>query len=97
MFARLTTVQIHKERIDAAIKFYEESVIPAAKSQRGFVAAYLLTNRERGKGVSITIWDSEKKAIANEKSGYYIEQITKFFGYFSESPITDSYDVDIQV
>ena len=96
MFARLTTVQIRRERIDAAIKFYRESVIPAAKSQRGFVTAYLLTNREKAKGVSITIWDSKKNAIANEKNGYYREQVTKFFGNFSESPIIDNYEVDIQ-
>ena len=97
MFARLTTVQIRKERIDDAIKFYRGSVVPAAKSQRGFVTAYLLTDRKRAKGVSITFWDSEENAVANEKSGYYLEQVTKFLGYFSAAPIAEDYEVAIQV
>jgi len=30
------------------------------------------------KGYSISIWDSEEDAIANEQSGYYKEQVGKF-------------------
>ena len=96
MFARLTTVQIHKERIEEAIKFYRESIVPVAKSQRGFVAAYLLADRKRAKGVSITFWDSEENAVANEKSGYHLEQVTKFLEYFSAVPIAEDYEVTIQ-
>ena len=97
MFARLTTVQVKKERMDEAIRFYRESVVPVAKSQIGFVAAYLLADRKRAKGVSITFWDSEENAVANEKSGYYLEQVTKFLGYFSAAPIAEDYEVAIQV
>ena len=97
MFARLTTVQIHKGRIDGAIKFYRESVVPAAKSQRGFVGAYLLTDRKRAKGVSITFWDNKENAVANEKNGYYIEQITKFLVHFSAPPVGEDYEVTVQI
>jgi len=71
MFARLTIVQVKKNKIDETRKIYEDSVIPAAKSQRGFRGAYLLSNRKSGKGVSITMWDSEEDAVANEQGGYY--------------------------
>ena len=43
MFARLTTTQVQADKIDEVLKIMEESVIPAAKSQKGFSGAYLLT------------------------------------------------------
>jgi heme-degrading monooxygenase HmoA len=47
--------------------------VPASKSQKGYKGAYLLTDRDTGKGMSITIWDTEEDAVANERSGYYQE------------------------
>ena len=51
--------------------FYEESIIPAAKKQPGFKNALFLTNRNAGKFVAITIWESIQHALDNQKSGYY--------------------------
>ena len=70
MFARLTIVEVKVDKLDEAGKLYEEGVIPAAKSQKGFRGAYLLTDRKTGKGMSITLWESEADALAGEQSGY---------------------------
>ena len=75
MFARLTTTQVQADKIDEVLKIMEESVIPAAKSQEGFRGLYSLADRKTGKGVTISLWDSEEAAIANEQSGYYQEQV----------------------
>jgi len=96
MFARLTTVQVNIDKLDETKKIYKEDVIPAAKSQKGYRGAYLLTNPKTGKGVSITLWDSEEDAIANEQSGYYQEQVSKFKGFFTAPPIREGYEVSIQ-
>ena len=96
MFARLTTVQVKMDKLDETVKLYEESVVPAAKSQKGNVGAYLLVNRETGKGVSITVWDSEEDAIANEQSGYYQEQLAKFKDAFTAPPVREGYEVAIK-
>lgn len=96
MFARLTIIQIKKHRIDEALKLYEESVVPAAKSQRGFQGLYMLTDRETGKGISITLWDSEEDALDNEKSRYYQEQVAKFITFYTAPPIREGYEVSIQ-
>ena len=71
MFARVTFTQVDLNKFDETIGLYRDSVIPAAKSQKGYRGAYLLTDRKNGKGISITIWDNEEYAIANEQSGYY--------------------------
>jgi heme-degrading monooxygenase HmoA len=95
MFARLTIVQLKIDKIDEAVKLYGESVVPAAKSQKGYRGIYLLTDRETGKGVSIALWDSEEDAIANEQSGYYQEQVNKFKDIFTAPPVREGYEVNI--
>ena len=96
MFARLTIVQVNIDKLDETKRIYEENVIPAAKSQKGYRGAYLLSDSKTGKGVSITLWDSEEDAIANEQSGYYQEQVGKFKGLFKTPPIREGYEVSIQ-
>jgi len=96
MFARVTTVQIKSNTLDETEKIYRESVIPAAKSQKGYQGTYLLADRKTGKGVAFTLWDSEEDAIANEQSGYYREQLDKFKDVFAAPPIREGYEVIVQ-
>ena len=96
MFARLTIVQMNIDKRDEAIKIYEQSVVPAAKSQKGFSGAYLLSDPKTGKGISITLWDSEKDATAGEQSGYYQEQLGKFKDIFTAPPVREGYEVVVQ-
>ena len=93
VFARLTIVQIKKDKIDDAIKLYAESVVPAAKTQKGYVGIHLMVDRKTGKGISIAAWETEKDAIANEESGYYKEQVAKFKDIFSAPPVREGYEV----
>ena len=96
MFARLTIVQVKSDKLDECVKIFEEGVIPAAKSQKGFRGGYLLTDRKTGKGISFTLWDSEEDAIANEKSGYYQEQVSKFKDLFTAPTVREGYEVSLQ-
>jgi len=97
MFARLTIVQVKPDKIDETIKIYEESVVPAAKLQKGYRGVYLLTNPKKpGKGYSITLWDTEEDAIANEQSGYYQKQLAKFKDFFTAPPVQEGYEVSVQ-
>jgi heme-degrading monooxygenase HmoA len=96
MFARLTITQSKPEKHDEMVKIYEESVVPAAKSQKGYKGVYMLTDRKTGKGVSISLWDSEEDAIANEQSGYLQEQMAKFKDSFTAPPIQEGYEVVVQ-
>ncbi|MBW1799397.1 MAG: hypothetical protein JRJ85_01575 [Deltaproteobacteria bacterium] len=96
MFARFTIVQSNVEKMDEVIKLYGESVVPAAKSQKGYRGAYLFTDRKTGKGYSISLWDSEEDALANEQTGYYREQVGKFKDYFTAQPVQEGYEVSVQ-
>jgi heme-degrading monooxygenase HmoA len=96
MFARLTRVQMSIDKLDETVKIFKESVVPAAKAQKGHRGGYLLTDRETGRGVAITLWDSEDDANANEQSGYYQEQLGKFKDYFTAPPVREGYEVSLQ-
>jgi len=96
MFARLTIVPVKIDKIDETVKIFKENVVPAAKSQKGFRGAYQLIDRKTGKGISITFWDSEDDAIANEQSGYYQEQLSKFKDCFAAPPVREGYEVTLQ-
>lgn len=97
MFARLTKFQIKIDKIDEGTELYKSSVVPAIKSEKGCQKIYLLIDPKTGKGVSITLWDSEEDVIANEESGLYQEQLVKFLGFLTEpSYIREGYEVKIQ-
>ena len=96
MFARLTTIKVKIDKIDEAIKLYDKSVVPAARTQKGYCGAYLLTDRKTGNGISITLWDSEKDALANEENRYYQEQVVKFLDFFMAPPVREGYEVSVQ-
>ena len=96
MFARFTIVEVNVDKVDEVIKLYEDGVVPAAKSQKGYCGAYMFTNRKTGKGYSISLWESEEDAIANEQSGYYKEQVGKFAEYFTAPPVQEGYEVSVK-
>jgi len=97
MHARVVTVQIQPGKIDEAVSIYRDSVMPAAKQQKGFKGAFLLTDRNTGKGVSVALWETEADLKAGEASGYYQEQIAKFGGVFAGPPAREHYEVSVQV
>ena len=95
MFARLTITQTKIDLLDEAVKVTKESVLPAAKSQKGFRGAYLLS-QPNGKAIMISLWETEEDAVANEKSGYYQEQLAKFKDMFTAPPVHEGYNVSLQ-
>ena len=95
MFARVTTLHIRTDTVDEVIKIFNESVVPAAQSQKGFTRILFFLDRETGKGHAITLWDSQEDSVANEKSLYYQEQLTKFLPFYKEAPVKEGFEVVI--
>ena len=98
MHARVATVQVQPGKTQEAIDIYKNSVVPAAKEQKGFQGAYLMTDASSGKAISITVWDSEADMMAGESSsGYYQEQIGKFGSLFAGPPVLEHYELSVDV
>jgi heme-degrading monooxygenase HmoA len=97
MHARVVTVQLQPGRNEEAIALFRDSVLPSAKQQKGFKGARLLTDSGTGKGIVVTVWESEADLKASESSGYYREQIAKFSGMFAAPPVREIYELNISV
>ncbi len=96
MIARVTTSQSTLDKLDEVIKSFKESVIPAAKLQKGFRGGYLLTDRKTGKFISIAFWNTEKEAIADEKSGQYQRRVDTVKNVVVTPPVREIYEVSVQ-
>ena len=97
MYARIVMVQLTPGRTNQAISIFRESVLPATQAQQGFRGAYLLTDHDTAKVVSLTTWETEADLIASEENGYYQEQIAKFagVGVFAGAPVRETYEVSV--
>jgi len=96
MHARTVTVQVQPGKIDEVIRIYRDSIVPAAKQQKGFKGAFLLTDKKTGKGISVTLWESEADMEKGEATGYLREQIGKVASSFSAPPTTEHYEISVQ-
>jgi len=96
MFARLTIFRISPGRVDEGKKRYKESVLPATREQKGYRGTNVMVDRKTGNTVTITLWESEEDAVANEKNRYYQENMAKFRTFFKKPPIREGYEVVIQ-
>jgi quinol monooxygenase YgiN len=93
MYVRVTTIQVQPDKVDEAIRIFQESVVPAAKQQAGFHSSTLLVDRATGKAIALTHWASEADLKANEASGFYQEQVAKFGPLMTAPPVREAYEV----
>lgn len=96
MYARVTTLQFKPGRSDEGIGIFDQSVLPAAKAQKGYRGAYFLADREAARCIAVTFWESEADAAANEENRYYQEQLVKFMALYSAPPVREGYDVAVE-
>lgn len=59
MFARATVVEGSADKVDAGIESFKTGVVPAVKAVDGYRGALLLVNRSNGKGIGMTLWETE--------------------------------------
>ena len=96
MYVRMTTMTFRIDKYDEGVRMFKESVVPAAKMQKGFCGSYLLGDRKAGRAVALTFWDDEAAALANEENRYYQEQLVKFLPNFTSPPVREGYEVVVE-
>ena len=65
MFARVSEIDAPTDRIHDGIAQFRDKVLPAITGMDGFTRAYLLVDREAGKAISISVWDSAESMTAS--------------------------------
>jgi hypothetical protein len=97
MYARVTTTQGNPDMVDEALEIVRNSILPAARSQKGFKGYLLLGDRATGKSFGITIWETETDRDATSQDSEYLrENLAKLAPLFSAQPIIEDFEVLIQ-
>ena len=66
MFARVSTFTGTSDEIDKAIREVQQNVLPRTEQLDGYKGAYFLVDRENGKSLAVTLWESEEAMRASE-------------------------------
>ncbi len=68
MFARVSMYRGDPAKIDEGLDHARESILPRVQEIDGFEGVYYLVDRESGKALTITLWESEEAMRASEEA-----------------------------
>ncbi len=67
MHARMTTMEGSSERLDEGLREIREDVLPQLQQQDGFKGFVVFDNRQSGKLIGFSLWESEQAMQASEE------------------------------
>jgi quinol monooxygenase YgiN len=95
VYARVVTNQIQAGRIDEWLALIRDSVVPALREQDGFAGFVALVDREHGKTIGYSMWESEAALAVSESSGHYRAQIAKLGAVLASPPVREAYELTV--
>lgn len=96
MYSRVATFTAQTGKFDEIIKLVRESFVPKVKKAKGFKGVFFLTNRETGKGVWITLWNSQADLTAALNSAAYKEETLKIQPLVTGPGTSEQYEVSVK-
>jgi len=83
LFVRIVAVRVEAGRFVEFKERYDQEVVPALLETPGCLAVFLVEGvQARSRALSVTVWDSEEKAVRYEMSGAFdklVERLSEFF------------------
>jgi heme-degrading monooxygenase HmoA len=68
VYARISTLEGPPEHIDEELRQVRENILPQIQQQEGFKGMAALADRQTGKTLGITFWESEEALEASEEA-----------------------------
>jgi heme-degrading monooxygenase HmoA len=68
VYARISTLEGSPEHIDEELRQVRENILPQIQQQEGFEGMVALADRQTGKTLGITFWESEEALEASEEA-----------------------------
>lgn len=94
MIARVNSVQMAPDKIDALVKFSMER-FPDARDAPGFKGFYLLADRQSGKVISISLWEGEDALEGFQVKGAQLREAASSEAGLAPTPV-EMYEVLLQ-
>ena len=96
MYVRAGTGQIQSGKMREAIDIANDSVVPAAKAQKGFRGIYFMTNAASGNFLALSIWETGADMLASESDGFSRKQFAKIGALMASSPEFDHSELSVE-
>lgn len=81
MYARSTSIQAQPSNIDAGIAFVRDEVMPALQDMDGYVGLSLLVDRESGRCIATSAWETEDAlGTSTDQAAPLRERAAEMFG-----------------
>jgi heme-degrading monooxygenase HmoA len=78
MHARVSTYQgppnPEQEQVEEGLRYARENVLPQAQQMDGFKGVIGLLDRQSGKSLTVTLWESEQAMSASEEEANRLRQ-----------------------
>ena len=95
MIARITSAQVPPERIDEFAQWWQDTVGGLKGQVQGFQSAYLLVDRQSGRGQGVALWESrEALDAAMPQINQVLQQAAQ---YLSGPPQIEELEVAAQI
>jgi heme-degrading monooxygenase HmoA len=93
MFARVTVLQGSHGQMEEGIELFKQEIIPAARDLAGFQGLLTLVDREGGRNLTITFWESKEAMRASEEAANRLRAHAVDELELSEQPGVSCYEV----
>ena len=95
MIARITIAQVPPERVEEFTRWWQDTIGGLKGQVQGFQGAYLLGDRQSGRGQGVALWESrEALDAAMPQINQVLQQASQFV---SAPPQIEEYEVLAQV
>ena len=95
MYARVFNSQLVVGKTDEAAAIWREKVAPIAKQSKGFKGACVMGDRETGKGLIMTLWESKEDSDAMNAQLAQTQDL--FTGLLMGRPMPETYEVNFHL
>ncbi len=94
MYARLLTAQVSPEKIDEFIQLWHNKILSTYKEQTGWKSARLLVDRQTGKAILISLWETEAEGLASGTGSAQAQKVHAIIGHLlAGRPVVEHYEV----
>jgi heme-degrading monooxygenase HmoA len=95
MHARHSTLQLDTSRVDDAISRIEQEIVPELEQASGFKGFTAMVDRQSGKIVGVSFWESEEAMREAEELGQSARQRAGEAGGATGEPQVERFEVMI--
>jgi heme-degrading monooxygenase HmoA len=95
VYARVTNIRFSPE-LGAEVVAVAQGLARVLMEQRGFNGLQVLTDQHVGRGIIVSLWETEADAEASEASSSYIGQMSMLSSFLSKRLAPETYQVEVR-